>query len=140
MLLTTFAPTWLLVKSFTLGIGIAFFGLFPIAVNFPEYRLLVSPSKRLLWNIPTHAEWAIKYIQAEGVRAKGNAAFSMQNGNSEKPVQTRKYGSYKAHHDKSTGHLIISLSSVEFVSTLGQSAHFTLPYDQIERLEKEVRM
>jgi hypothetical protein len=45
---------WLLVKTATLFMGFSFFALYPIATNFPEYRLLVSPTKQLLWNIPTH--------------------------------------------------------------------------------------
>lgn len=45
---------WLLVKTLTLSMGFTFFALYPIATNFPEYRLLVSPTKQLLWNIPTH--------------------------------------------------------------------------------------
>jgi len=65
--------------------GITFFALFPIGSRFPEYRLLASPVKWLLWNIPTHgitfiftcwilrsngnlAEWAIITLQAEGQR------------------------------------------------------------------------
>jgi hypothetical protein len=61
-------PTWFLIKASTLSMGFSFFALFPIATNYPEYRLLLSPTKRILWNIPTHAEWAVQYIQAEGTR------------------------------------------------------------------------
>ena len=50
----------------TLGAGFTFFCLFPISANFPKYRLLVSPTKQFLWNIPTHAEWAVETIQARG--------------------------------------------------------------------------
>lgn len=69
----------------TLVAGITFFGLFPIATNFPEYRLLASLIKWLFWNIPTHgnetsadcsemcaeeslAEWLIVLLKAEGQR------------------------------------------------------------------------
>ena len=56
VLVTALTPAWLLMKSATLGAGILFFGCFPIATNFPEYRLLVSPMKRILWKIPTHGK------------------------------------------------------------------------------------
>lgn len=56
VLVTAFLPLWLLVKSMTFGAGFTFFALFPLSVNYPEYRLLVSPTKHLLWNIPTHGE------------------------------------------------------------------------------------
>jgi hypothetical protein len=49
-----FVPAWLFIKVSTLGMGVTFFGLFPFAVNFPEYRLLASLPKRLFWGIPTH--------------------------------------------------------------------------------------
>jgi uncharacterized membrane protein len=55
-LITALIPTWLLVKTMTFGMGVMYFALYPIAVNFPEYRLLVSPTKQLLWNIPTHGK------------------------------------------------------------------------------------
>lgn len=55
-LVTALVPMWLLVKITTFGMGVTYFALYPIAVNFPEYRLLVSPTKRLLWNIPTHGK------------------------------------------------------------------------------------
>ena len=60
ILATALVPLQLMVKSMTLGAGFAFFALFPIAANFPEYRLLVSPAKVMLWNIPTHGKenWA----------------------------------------------------------------------------------
>ena len=137
--ITTFTPTWLLIKSSTLGVGIAFFGLFPIATNLPEYRLLVSPLKQLLWNVPTHAEWAIKFIQAEGTRVKEDTTSSpsaIPIRASLNSIQAHDYGFYKAHHNKASGHLVISTESVRFVSNVGHIVHFSLPYDQIERLEK----
>ena len=117
-----------------------FFGIYPIAVNFPDYRLLVSPTKRWLWNIPTHAEWAIQYIQAEGSRV-GSTAIAAPSA---LPVRTRvdsaaadDYGFYVAHHEKSSGHLVISTSSIRFVSKHPDSVHFTIPYDHIKSIEKE---
>ncbi|CAO2658052.1 Nn.00g073120.m01.CDS01 [Neocucurbitaria sp. VM-36] len=139
IIITAIIPIWLLVKSATLSVGITFFGLFPIAVNFPDYRLLVSPSKRLLWNIPTHAEWAIQYIQAEGTRVEANAepspsALPIKKDNPS--AQAQDYGFYNGHYDKSSGHIVISTSSVRFVSKHSHNLHFTLPYDQISQLEK----
>ncbi|KAL8669396.1 MAG: hypothetical protein Q9168_006008 [Polycauliona sp. 1 TL-2023] len=49
-------PVWLLVKALSLLSGLTFFGLFPIASWYPEYRLLVSPIKWLLWDIPNHGD------------------------------------------------------------------------------------
>ncbi len=56
ILLTTFTPAGTLLKCATFSAGLTFFGLFPLATNFPEYRLLASIPKRIFWNIPTHCE------------------------------------------------------------------------------------
>lgn len=56
ILFTIFAPAWLLIKSTTLGAGFTFFGLFPLAANYPDYRLLASVPRRIFWNIPTHGQ------------------------------------------------------------------------------------
>ncbi|KAL5120432.1 hypothetical protein ACEQ8H_001722 [Pleosporales sp. CAS-2024a] len=105
-----FIPTRVLVKTATLSWGFFFFALFPIATNFPEYRLLVSPTKRLLWNIPTHAEWAIKYIQAEGYRHVGV-------GCSPTPPPTSEFGTFTAHHANTSGALVINASSLNRIMT-----------------------
>jgi hypothetical protein len=69
-----FIPVHLIIRATTLGLGITFFLLFPISSRFPEYRLLASPVKWLFWKIPTHAEWSIKALQAEGLRNKESTA------------------------------------------------------------------
>jgi hypothetical protein len=54
---TSFTPVWLLAKLGTLSAGFTFFALFPLSSNFPDYRLLASPAKRIFWNIPTHRKY-----------------------------------------------------------------------------------
>ena len=56
IIVTTFVPTYVLIKSAQIGAGITFFGLFPLASNFPDYRLLASVPRRVFWNIPTHGK------------------------------------------------------------------------------------
>ncbi|KAF2658499.1 hypothetical protein K491DRAFT_652742 [Lophiostoma macrostomum CBS 122681] len=136
-----------LVKSLTLSAGIAFFALFPIATNFSDYRLLTSPIKRIFWNIPTHSEWAIKSIQAEGTRyqherttpsssSPSDLDAALTNPSSSNLPNEHDYDSYTSHHDKSKGRLIVSDASIRFVSNIGHKVHFILPYDQITQLEK----
>ena len=47
-------PIQILVRSSTLMSGLAFFTLFGIGSQFPEYRLLVSHLEWIFWNVPTH--------------------------------------------------------------------------------------
>ncbi|KAH6491886.1 hypothetical protein HBI55_139880 [Parastagonospora nodorum] len=143
ILATALTPVWLLIKTATFAMGVTFFAVFPLATNFPEYRLLLSPTKRLLWNIPTHAEWAIRYVQAEGSRV----AASHTPDPSAIPLKTSPaglvqgdYGFYTAHHESSAGHLVISKAACRFVSNVGHKMHFTLAYSQISRIEKEDRI
>ncbi|KAF2820304.1 hypothetical protein CC86DRAFT_305158 [Ophiobolus disseminans] len=142
-------PAWLIVKASTLGAGFTFFGLFPLAVNFPEYRLLVSPTKRIFWNIPTHAEWAVKYIQAEGTRVIANTPTG-SNGTplpTAVPIKTttdsakvHDFGFFEVHHEKSKGDLIMSAASCRFVSKKSQDLHFQLLYSDINKIEKQDRV
>lgn len=138
-----FTPVWLLVKTATFSFGITFFAIFPLATNFPEYRLLLSPTKRLLWNIPTHAEWAVQYVQAEGSRVAATHAPSptaVPLKTSPGDLSSDDYGFYTAHHASSAGHLIISAKSCRFVSNVGHKTHFSLAYAQITRIEKQERI
>jgi hypothetical protein len=108
-------------------------------VKYPDYRLLVSPTKRLFWNIPTHGEWAIKYIQAEGLRVASTAtpaptALPVQTDG--ETAATGDYGFYGAHFEKKAGHVVIGTTALRFVSSHPKVVHFELPYDQIHKLEK----
>lgn len=149
ILATVLTPTWLLLKSSTFAMGFAFFALFPLSVKFPEYRLLLSPTKRFLWNIPTHAEWAIQYIEAEGTRVLANVDSSTNKAvlptaipvkTSAKAAQAHDFGFYTAHNDKVAGHLIISATSCRFVSNIGHTVHFHLFYEELIKVEKEDRV
>ncbi|KAE8854769.1 hypothetical protein PTNB73_10418 [Pyrenophora teres f. teres] len=150
ILVTLLAPLWLLVKTATLMMGVTFFCLFPVSVNCQEYRLLVSPAKRLFWNIPTHAEWAVRFVQAEGLRVlaecgreqkqQGQCAQGETSPTVPGKQDTRDFASYPAHFQKSPGHLIISATGIRFQTTY--SPHvvlFALSYDKLCNLEKQDR-
>ncbi|KAL5411508.1 hypothetical protein PMIN03_004836 [Paraphaeosphaeria minitans] len=141
-LATALTPMWLLVKAITFSMGVSFFGLYPIAVKFPEYRLLVSPAKRFLWNMPTHAEWAVKYVQAEGTRLaeKSIPVASALALDSPTFDMEHDYNSYSATQGKTSGRLIISRGGFRFVSNFGHNVLWNLPFDQLEKIEKVDRI
>ncbi|KAF2679996.1 hypothetical protein K458DRAFT_460041 [Lentithecium fluviatile CBS 122367] len=147
ILASAIVPAWLFIKSLTLGMGFTFFGLFPFAVNFPEYRLLASLPKRIFWKIPTHGEWSIKSIQAEGSRYQenhGTAPSTIPNSALTAPqttCKTQDYGVYTAHDGKTKGRLVISNTSVRFTShhhsnPASEKANWVLLYSELERVEK----
>ncbi|KAL6706388.1 hypothetical protein ACN47E_005494 [Coniothyrium glycines] len=144
VLFVTFTPQWLLTKSLTFALGFTFFALWPLAANFPEYRLLVSPTKRLLWNIPTHGEWAVKYIQAEGSRVAARALPPPPPARPASPTATAApaddYGFYLAHHDHMPGHLVLSTQTLRFVSRDPHTVHFSVAYADVRAVEKVNRV
>ncbi|KAF1345694.1 hypothetical protein BDV97DRAFT_378727 [Delphinella strobiligena] len=130
ILFTIFAPAWLLIKSMTFCMGFTFFGLFPLASKFPDYRLLVSVPRRIFWNIPTHGEWAFQSLQAEGSRYQHATQPSTAD-----PADV-DYGHYATHHNKDKGRLIISAKAIRFETNIGHRLIWTLDYDQISNIEK----
>ncbi|KAJ4358201.1 uncharacterized protein N0V89_002780 [Didymosphaeria variabile] len=141
-LATALVPMWLFVKTVTFLMGLTYFALYPIAVNFPEYRLLVSPAKRFLWNIPTHAEWAVKYAQAEGTLLAQKSVPVPSEVASISPTfdPEHDYNSYTATEDKTTGRLVVSPSGIRFITNFGHNVLWSLQYNQLERIEKVDRI
>ncbi|KIX98546.1 uncharacterized protein Z520_05847 [Fonsecaea multimorphosa CBS 102226] len=72
LLITLCADMAFCVKLVWFVFGGGFFLTYPIATNFPKYRLLLSQFRWVFWNIPTHAELAILRLQ-EKVAAKEEA-------------------------------------------------------------------
>lgn len=52
-------------KIFWFLCGGGFFLCWPIASLYPQYRLLVSPLRWMLWDIPTQAEWSMNYLNQQ---------------------------------------------------------------------------
>ncbi|KAL8784993.1 MAG: hypothetical protein Q9213_003654 [Squamulea squamosa] len=122
-------PVWLLVKGMSLFSGLTFFGLFPIASWYPEYRLLVSPIKWLLWDIPNHAEWAIARLQAEGRRQAKQV--------SNKPESYAElHGSYTCSSAKHSGRLVVTSEGIQFQPFVASHNQWNVGFNRIERMEK----
>ncbi len=62
-LLTAYVSSAYALKVLWFILGLIFFGCWPIASRYPKYRLLVSPFKWILWNVPTHSEMAFQFLQ-----------------------------------------------------------------------------
>ncbi|OAL38036.1 hypothetical protein AYO20_02488 [Fonsecaea nubica] len=63
LLITLCADMAFCVKLVWFVFGGAFFLTYPIATNFPRYRLLLSHFRWVFWDIPTHAELAVLRLQ-----------------------------------------------------------------------------
>ncbi|KIW29708.1 uncharacterized protein PV07_05498 [Cladophialophora immunda] len=72
LLITLCADMAFCVKLVWFIFGSGFFFTYPIAANFPKYRLLLSHFRWVFWDIPTHAELAVLRLQ-EKAAAKEEA-------------------------------------------------------------------
>lgn len=63
-------------------LGVIFFGCWPVASLYPQYRLLVSPIRWGFWDIPTHAEYSFQYLQ----KHSRNAIASIEAKKKTSPV------------------------------------------------------
>lgn len=69
-LLTAFSDSDFALRVAWFVLGVVFFGCWPIASRYPKYRLLVSPLKWALWNVPTHSELAFQLLNERATIAK----------------------------------------------------------------------
>lgn len=66
------------IKIFWFILGGSFFLCWPISSLYPKYRYLVSPFKRVLWDIPTHGMFSqtMFTIFALGEQKQPNGRFN----------------------------------------------------------------
>jgi len=62
-LLTALMDSRYAMKVLWFLIGLVFFICWPISSLYPRYRLLVSPLKWILWDVPTHSELSFQFLR-----------------------------------------------------------------------------
>lgn len=104
-------------------------------VRFPDIAIRLVADK-------TTAEWAIKYVQAEGTELaeKSIPVASVPALSSPTFDMDYDYNSYSASQDKTPGRLIISRSGIRFVTDFGHSVLWHIQFEQLEKIEKEDRV
>lgn len=60
----TVIPLEIIIKTTQFNFGVMFFGLFPLATRYPQYRLLASPMKWLFWRVPTDGRLLATFLCA----------------------------------------------------------------------------
>ncbi|KAI4180440.1 MAG: hypothetical protein LQ348_005199 [Seirophora lacunosa] len=146
-LATTFIPLSMFIKLAQLSAGILFFGLFPIASRYPQYRLLASPMKWLFWKVPTDAEWAIARLQVEAAHRKealrqispsrdpdGDEQADSESGNDgEDEVSLGHFHcTSHSHH----GDLCLTSKGVKYKTAVRSHVLWELHFDDITVLQK----
>ncbi|MCJ1407476.1 hypothetical protein MMC19_001547 [Ptychographa xylographoides] len=104
-LICAFTDMRFCMKVFWFAVGMAFFTTLPISSRYPKYRLLVSPFKWILWEIPTNAEWSLSYLrrQAQFSREKMivHKVDDRLSAESRDPVLSSYTGHLDTHLDSS---------------------------------------
>lgn len=128
-LVTAFADVALCMRLVFFGLGVVFFGAFPIASRYPKYRLLVSPARMTFWGVPTHTEWAFEELRMEAQRnrerliatkAEIKAELVPACEGSEIPVPTEDIATFGCRAGKTAGKLHISPSGLRLESIAGR--------------------
>ncbi|KAB8289983.1 hypothetical protein EYC80_010310 [Monilinia laxa] len=164
-LLSAFASIQFTMNVFWFVVGLVFFGCWPISSLHPRYRLLVSPLKWAFWDIPTHPEWSLQYLQNRGssallkinthasenlqVRVGTSEASAEATGKIEKHFQTISSTDIDGGHDIISfgctfhhvpGRLIISTKTLRFealVHSIMPCESFNEPYSELIEMSKQ---
>ncbi|TVY81863.1 hypothetical protein LSUE1_G007993 [Lachnellula suecica] len=142
-IISAFGDAKLALKLFWFIVGLVFFICWPISSRYPRYRLLVSPLKWALWDVPTHAEWCFQYLQKrsaiarEAILSKPSDDAYVRTGSADLDSDTDSFHSaqsiqldeerdilsFGCTHLNVPGRFIISTTALRFVSSI------PLPYE-----------
>ena len=77
------------------------------------------------------AEWSIKSLQARGTRYEQGPSSKHALGKT-----VPNFGTYTAYHNSTRGKLSLTPTAIIFESNIGHKIHFTIPYAELDQLEK----
>ncbi|KAL8682480.1 MAG: hypothetical protein Q9186_001427 [Xanthomendoza sp. 1 TL-2023] len=160
----TFIPLHILIKVAQFNFGVLFFGLFPLATRYPQYRLLASPMKWLFWRVPTDAEWAIARLQLEashrtaamqkaGLESNDDHHIEEEKeddcskeveerdptgteGGEKKDIYIANLGKYHCTSRSHHGDLCINSIGVKYVSAIRKNLLWELRFDETRLIQK----
>lgn len=142
-------------------IGCIFFFAWPISSLYPRYRLLVSPWRVPLWNVPDYAEWSFNYLQERATFAKaailardvscrsydgkagsigGDYESDTESFHSalEQPAgeDEREFLRFFCTYLSKPGHFVVSTHSVRFTALIRHAEDFYRPYSDLVEMSK----
>lgn len=140
-------------KVFWFIIGSAFFVCWPVSSVYPRYRLLVSPFKWILWDVPNHPEWCFQYLQQRAAIVKEAIlnhdsddgyeecdTDSFHSAQSTLSPEPRDILSFRCTYSNVPGRFIISTHGIRFTaSTIAKSLlreSFNVSYADLVEMSK----
>ncbi|KIW98622.1 uncharacterized protein Z519_00283 [Cladophialophora bantiana CBS 173.52] len=148
LLVTLCADKVFCVKLVWLIFGGGFFLTYPIATNYPKYRLLLSHFRWVFWDIPTHAELAVLRLQEKAAAWEENGLREFEltdddranDDDSESPQQalTREVAYSFNVYDNVEGRarLVISRTSFTLYSTGGRQQDRSWQFSSLSEMRK----
>ncbi|PVH70925.1 hypothetical protein DL98DRAFT_472213 [Cadophora sp. DSE1049] len=88
-LLTALVDSRYAMKILWFMIGLVFFICWPVSSLYPRYRLLVSPLKWMLWDVPTHSELSFQFLQERAAVAREAMVTNQKQENADIETTTR---------------------------------------------------
>ncbi|EXJ75767.1 uncharacterized protein A1O5_00274 [Cladophialophora psammophila CBS 110553] len=148
LLVTLCADMAFCIKLVWLIFGGGFFLTYPIATNYPKYRLLLSHFRWVFWDIPTHAELAVLRLQEKAAawEEKGLREFELRDDDranddhSESPQQgltpEDEYSFQVYDNVEGRARLVISRTSLTVCSTGGLQQDRSWLFSSLSEMRK----
>ena len=126
------------VKLISFLAGCAFFLAYPIATNYPKYRLLVSPWRWMLWGVPTYSQLAILSLQEKA--AVNEAEWQQFDYRDDPRPEAERKGvaseySFKVYHDlEGKSQIIVDRKTLTLAAKLGVEKQW--PFTAVAEIRK----
>ncbi|KAL8996522.1 MAG: hypothetical protein Q9169_003989 [Polycauliona sp. 2 TL-2023] len=145
----TLIPLHIMIKITQFNMGVMFFGLFPLATRYPQYRLLASPMKWLFWRVPTDAEWAIARLQIEAryrtaamqkAGLESDNDYENPNNSTDTATENQSYiPNLSSYHCTSLSHhgsLHLTSESATFISAIRKNVLWSVRFATLNLIQK----
>ncbi|KAJ9602174.1 hypothetical protein H2200_013294 [Cladophialophora chaetospira] len=137
LLVTLCADMDFCMKLVWLIAGSGFFLTYPLATNFPKYRLLLSHWRWMFWNVPTHSELGILSLQEKGA-SKNRSAEQFEHKQKESPMEQKAAHSEYAFrvHDQVEGKCRLVVYRTYLVLHAKSGTERTFPFMSLSEIRK----
>ena len=152
LLITLLTDMHFCIKLISFIVGGGFFFCWPLAVRYPQYRIVLDPVRWVFWDIPTHAELGFIQLQEKAILKDAKdfdeATPSERHDHepigsdsdyfsAEEEVQISQQGreiKVRAYKDKHRGYLFLNRHSVTFSSH--HASRTTLSLSHVTEIRK----
>ena len=137
LLITLFADMEFCMKLAWLIAGSGFFLTYPLATNFPKYRLLLSHWRWIFWDVPTHSELGILSLQEKGaLKERSLEEFAYKRADSPmKQKEAHSEYTFRAY-DKVEGQCRLVVHRTHLALHAKSGLERTLPFSSLSEIRK----